>query len=87
MYDGTCRPCPPGTSYYETAKICASVCTSGTVWSNTDKKCLCPSDTFNVSGVCIRCQRFELFDPTIQRCKQICNSGYVYDIRISRCRP
>lgn len=34
MFDGTCRPCPGGTSYYEPAKICASVCTSGTVWSN-----------------------------------------------------
>jgi len=86
MYDGLCRPCPAGTSYYAPSRVCASVCTNGAVWSNSDKKCLCPSDQFNVAGVCIKCARNELFDPTIQRCKPVCNAGYVYDLRINKCR-
>lgn len=34
MWDGLCRPCPPGTTYFEQGKVCASVCTKGAVWNN-----------------------------------------------------
>nr|BAJ98317.1 predicted protein [Hordeum vulgare subsp. vulgare] len=88
--------CPVAKPYLSAGNVCIAcenafdettlkciVCANGTVWSQQDKTCSCPEDSYLAyNDTCISCGT--LFDEEKQDCIE-CSNGEVWNLTTKKC--
>lgn len=85
--------CPDGEVFDDRLDDCRKKCSDGEAYDFRHKRCrpICYDENTKYdpkSNKCVpRCPPNQVFDSTLEICRQSCPDGEKYDVRIKKCRP